>query len=137
MLWVSQASLACINQAAETYHVPAKLIIAVLNTERGKVGMAKKNPNGSHDFGEMQINSSWWPTLNRYGISQHDVQYNPCINIQVGTWILSKNIADGDDLLKSIGDYNSHTVSFNQRYSQLVRIHYTAINEYLKSKEPS
>src|SRR6478609_4211666 len=37
----------CINQAAVTYFVPAKIIIAVLATERGKVGMAKPNSNGT------------------------------------------------------------------------------------------
>ncbi len=120
--------LSCINETAIEYHVPAKLIISILDVERGKVGKVEYNKNGSYDIGPMQINSSWLPTLKRYGITQHELQYNPCTNIKVGAWILSKFIASENDLLKGIGNYNSHTKRYNQAYYQKVRISFTKIH---------
>lgn len=132
-LWISDVPLTCINQAAEQYHIPAKLIIAVLNVERGRVGQAVKNRNGTYDLGPMQINTNWWPKLNQYGISEHQVQYDACTNIQVGAWILSKNVADGDSLLMGVGGYHSHTRSLQMGYSQQVRIRYTQIDKLINN----
>ena len=75
----------------------------------------------------MQINSSWLPTLARYVITQHDLQYDACKNIEVGIWILSRMMANGKDLLSGIGDYHSHTESLNKHYSSMVKINYAKI----------
>lgn len=109
--------LSCINQSASEFHIPSKLIIAVLNTEQGKIGLISKNKNGSVDLGPMQINSRWWPELYRYHITPQDVLYKPCVNIRVGAWILAKSIAEGNDLLGGVGNYNSHTPIYNQAYA--------------------
>jgi hypothetical protein len=68
--------LHCIEEAAVIFHVPEKLIISVLLTERGKMGEISKNRNGSYDIGLMQINSSWLPDLKRYDITESDLKYN-------------------------------------------------------------
>jgi len=107
--------------------LPAKLIISVLSVERGTVGQVVKNKNKTYDIGPMQINSSWLPTLARYGITQHDLQYDACKNIEVGTWILSKMIANGKDLLSGIGNYHSHTANFNKHYGSMVKVNYAKI----------
>lgn len=132
-LFVSDVPLHCINEAAYEYHVPAKLIIAVLNVERGKAGLASRNKNGTYDLGLMQINTSWWPELYRYNITPNRVLYNPCINVQVGTWILGKSIADGQDLLSGIGNYNSHTFAYNKNYAQKIRLTYTNLAQILSN----
>ncbi len=106
-MFVSDIPIKCINDAVHEYHVPAKLIIALLNVEQGKVGMANRNKNGTYDFGPMQINSSWWPKLSQYSITQEEVKNNACVNVKVGAWILSKNIANGENLLVGIGNYHS------------------------------
>ena len=131
MLFVSDVSMACINNAAMEYHLPAKLIVAVLNVERGKVGMAIKNANGTYDLGPMQINTSWWPRFTRMGISTSEVRNNACTNVHVGAWILSKNIADGNDLFNGIGRYHSHTLALNEHYTQQVRLRYTELAQWL------
>jgi soluble lytic murein transglycosylase-like protein len=115
----------CINEAAIEYHVPAKLIISLLNVERGKNGKVEKNKNGTYDIGPMQINSSWLPDLEKHGITRTDIQFNPCINVKVGAWILGKYIAGEDNLLSGIGDYHSHTASNNLGYSQKIRVSFT------------
>lgn len=120
--------LQCINEAAIEFHVPAKLIISVLEIEQGKIGKISKNSNGTYDIGPLQINSIWLPTLKNYGISQEDIQFDACTNIKVGAWILSKAIANQNDLLKGIGDYHSHTYQFNKNYYNTVRVNFTKIN---------
>ncbi|MGL1297150.1 lytic transglycosylase domain-containing protein, partial [Vibrio parahaemolyticus] len=86
---------------------------------------------GTYDYGPMQINSSWWPRFSEMGISKESVGYNACTNVRVGTWILSKNIADGEDLLRGIGSYHSHTLALNQKYTQEVRMRYTELMQLI------
>jgi soluble lytic murein transglycosylase-like protein len=130
---VDGVPLHCINEAAIEYHVPAKLIISILDVERGKIGRIERNKNGSYDIGPMQINSSWLPTLKRYGITRENVLFNPCTNIRIGTWILAQAIAGENDLLTGVGDYNSHTKRYNQNYYYKVKISFTKIHLYLSN----
>jgi hypothetical protein len=127
-LYISDVNLHCLNEAAEIFHVPAKLLISILNTEQGKVGITVKNHNGTYDIGPMQINSSWVPTLKKYGISEYQLKYDSCINIKVGAWIAAKAIASENNLLIGIGDYNSHTQRYNQNYSHKVRVNFTKLH---------
>lgn len=135
-LYISDVPLHCINQAAQTYHIPAKLIIAVLNVEQGKIGTAHKNKNGSVDLGDMQINSSWKPILTQHNITLHDVQYNPCVNVSTAAWILAKSITEGNNLLEGVGNYNSHTPSYNHAYTQKVREKYTVLQFITAKAKP-
>jgi hypothetical protein len=120
--------LHCINEAAIAYHLPAQLMIAILQVERGKVGQIVKNKKGSYDIGPAQINSAWLPTLKAYGITQTQLQFDPCINIKVGAWIAAKAIANENNLLAGIGDYHSHTSQYNHAYSQKIRMHLTRLH---------
>lgn len=131
LFFVSDVPLVCINQAAKQYHVPAQLIIAVLNVERGRIGVVSKNKNGTSDLGPMQINTSWWPRLYEYHITPSEVAYNPCINVSVGAWILAQSIAEGKSLLNGVGDYHSHTLIYNNWYQQKVSENYTMLAKYL------
>jgi soluble lytic murein transglycosylase-like protein len=125
---IMDVPLHCINEAAIQYHLPSKLIISILEVEQGKVGQTVKNSNGTYDIGPMQINSSWLPELKEHGITQHDIQYDGCKNIQVGAWILSKKIARRNDFLVGVGDYNSHTPQYNKKYSFQVRVKFSQIS---------
>ena len=131
-IYHSDVPLHCVNEAAIEFTVPAKLIIAILNVERGKVGQSVRNKNGTYDLGPMQVNTRWLPELKSYSITQYDIQYNPCINVKVGAWILAKAIASDDDFLKGVGNYNSHTSWINKHYSEKVKIYYTRINLILQ-----
>ncbi len=66
-LLIHGVPIECINQAAVTYYVPAKVIISVIATEGGNVGLARQNKNGTYDYGPMQVNSSWLATMKKYG----------------------------------------------------------------------
>lgn len=117
-LLIHDVPIECINQAAITYHVPASIIVSVLRIEGGKNGIASRNKDGTFDYGSMQINSRWLKTLAPYGYTKNDLQYNPCVNVAVGAWILGLSIADGKNLWNGVGNYHSHTTKFNQKYNK-------------------
>ena len=127
----------CINQAAITYFVPAKVILSILLTEAGKVGKVNSNKNGTYDIGPMQINSTWLPILSKYGLTADQVQYNPCINVMVGTWILSEKIANlamsASNYWQGVANYHSLTPALNQNYQNQIRSNFTLINAALNS----
>ena len=76
-------NLSCINDAAVSYHVPARLILAVLEAEHSKTGAVIKNKNGTYDIGLMGINSSWLPELKKHGVTQKDIQFDAfqCVSV--------------------------------------------------------
>jgi soluble lytic murein transglycosylase-like protein len=132
MMPVIDVSLTCVNEAAIQYHVPAKLIIAVMMVEGGRTGqISKRNTNGSYDIGLMQINSAWIPELKKYGVTEDKIKNDACTNIKVGTWIISKKIAHGSSLTSGIGDYHSHTYHYNQIYYAKIKKSFSDLNQFL------
>ncbi len=130
----------CINQAAVTYYVPAQVIISVLNTEGGEVGMAKPNKNGTYDYGPMQINTIWLAKIVPYGYTQQQIQYDPCVNVMVGTWILSSKIAEtlaesNQGYWEGVAGYHSRTPHLNEHYQNKVLTNYKVLSEILSKGE--
>lgn len=131
-LEVHGVPIECINQAAITYHVPAPLILSVLAVENGRIGSASPNRNGTFDYGPMQINSIWLSKIRLYGYTLHQLQYDPCINVNVGTWILSQHIAnDTSSFWRGVGDYHSYTANLNYNYQIKVSEVYRLLASYL------
>lgn len=122
--------LECINHAAETFHVPASIIVSVMKIENGWNGAAIKNKNGTYDLGVMQVNSSWLTKLNKYRITRQDLQSDPCINVHVATWILAKGLAKGEGW-EGVGNYHSATPIHNERYRRKVKNAYENIMQNL------
>ncbi len=121
----------CINRAATTYYIPAKVIISVLATEGGKIGDARLNRNGTYDYGPMQVNSSWLSKIARYGYTQQLLQYDPCVNVMAGTWILSTKMVKANDYWSGVANYHSFTPSLNARYKMKVLSYYQLISKIL------
>lgn len=130
-LIIYDVPIECINLASIRYHVPATLIVSVLFTEGGRVGMAKKNKNGTFDYGPMQVNTIWLKELAKYGIRREDLQYNACINVQVGAWILSQKLAEIGELNYGVGSYNSYSLPQNQKYRNKVVTIYKDLSNFL------
>lgn len=126
--------LECINHAAEMFHVPATIIVAVMKIENGWNGAAIKNKNGTYDLGVMQVNSSWLTQLKTYGITRQSLQFDPCINVHTATWILAKGLAKGEGW-QGVGNYHSATPINNQRYRQKVKLAYKKMQQAIKEKE--
>lgn len=97
---------ACVDSASSRYAVPSALLYAILRKEGGSLGMAKRNRNGSYDYGPAQINSSWEPQLKPFNITSHHLKNSLCTNIQVGAWILKRIMLKTNDWTKSIASYH-------------------------------
>lgn len=120
LLGSMSASAACFDEAAERYRVPVSLLKAISTVESGGNPRARnKNRNGSFDIGHMQINSAWLPTLARYGIDEERL-WEPCINTNIGAWVLSQNIARFGLTWNAVGAYNAATESKRLEYAKKV-----------------
>lgn len=105
---------ACLNAAAQKHDLAPVLLFAIAEQESGfnpkAVNVA--NANRSVDYGLVQVNSGWLPTLARYGIARDDL-FKPCINADVGAWILASNFKRGVSW-DAVGAYNAQ--SPNKRF---------------------
>jgi hypothetical protein len=137
-LLIHDVPIECINEAAVTYFVPAQVIISVIETEGGRVGMANRNSNGTYDYGPMQVNSLWLSKIEPYGYTREQLQHDPCINVFVGTWILSNKIAEtvvkSDGYWKGVAGYHSRTPHLNQRYQAKILTNYEVLSQALSKK---
>jgi soluble lytic murein transglycosylase-like protein len=94
----------CFDKAAERYGVDAKLLIAIAQTESGLNPRAvNRNRDGSADYGLMQINSE---NLKAIELTPIEVM-EPCLNVHVGAWILSKFIHTHGATWRAVGAYNA------------------------------
>lgn len=117
----------CWDSAGAAYGVDPWLLFAIAKVESGFNSNAiNRNKNKSTDFGMMQINDLWLPTLKKYGISTSGL-YDPCTSIHVGAWIVSQNIKRFGYNQDGIGAYNSPSnVVIRRKYAQKV---YSAYHE--------
>lgn len=110
LLTTSSSSWAfCFQQAAQKYNVPEKLLraIAAHESSMNHKAISKKNSDGTYDIGLMQINSWWMPQLYKYGITQNSLLNDPCLNLNVGAWILATNFHTHGKSWNSVGAYNA------------------------------
>lgn len=121
----------CFAKASEHFSVNKSILIAIAKVESNfnPSAIGRSNLNGSYDIGLMQINSSWFSTLGKYGIKNNDL-LNPCTNIYVGAWILSGNIASHGNTWKAIGAYNASTPSKQMAYVKKVMSTTLAMNSH-------
>ena len=110
----------CIYHAANKFEVPYWLIVAILGVEGGWIGLKMDNTNNTYDLGPMQINTIWVPFFEEYGYTQKEIMHDGCLNVMLGTWILSTRLNRYSDLGKAIGAYHSKTPEINLRYQERV-----------------
>lgn len=105
---VISPAIACWDDAAARYGVNPALLYAIAKTESSLNPSAvnRRNANGTYDIGLMQINSSWLPTLARYGITEAQL-YDACTSIHVGAWIMAQNMQRLGNSWDAVGAYNS------------------------------
>jgi len=117
LLIVSQCAHACWEEAADRHRVNPYLLYAIAKTESNLNPLAiNRNKNGSYDVGLMQINSVWFPTLLRHGISEAQL-YQPCVSIHVGAWILAQNMQRLGNSWNAVGAYNAANPVLRERYA--------------------
>ncbi|MDR1546927.1 MAG: lytic transglycosylase domain-containing protein [Deltaproteobacteria bacterium] len=106
----------CLMDSAERFEVPPALLLAVLEVERGQVGAASRNADGSRDLGPMQINALWLPRLAGLGLDEDLVRDHGCLNVAVGAWLLRGHLRRTGDPAQAAADYHSRTPDRGRRY---------------------
>lgn len=112
----------CLQQAANKHGVAYMLLVSIAEQESGfnphavRKPMAAGNSDGSIDYGLMQINSSWLPTLRQYGVTASQL-FQPCVNADVGAWILASNFKRLGVTWNAVGAYNAQTQWKRVRYA--------------------
>lgn len=105
----------CWVGAGMRYQVDPWLLYSIAEQESSLNPLAvNHNHNKSRDVGLMQINSLWFPELEKYGLSERHL-FDPCTNIYIGAWILSKSIQVFGNNWRAVGAYNAGTSKNEQR----------------------
>ncbi|MCF2901844.1 lytic transglycosylase domain-containing protein [Pseudoalteromonas sp. OFAV1] len=112
----------CVKFNSQHFGVPELAIKAILDVEGGKMCTVSKNSNGSYDLGPMQINTIHMSSIKEQypEATIKDIACRPCLNITLGTWILSKRINEVDDIWKGIGNYHSKTPKYHDKYLEKI-----------------
>lgn len=99
----------CWEEASGRYNVPVTLLKAIAEVESSnRARVVAVNTNGTQDYGFMQINDFWLPTLKRYGIGVDELM-DPCTSLNVGAWILAQNIRQMGYGWEAVGAYGAGT----------------------------
>jgi len=110
----------CFEEAGAEYGISPRLLWTICKGESNfNPAAVNYNTNGSYDFGLMQINSSWAPTLRKMGIHWKALA-DPCTNVKVGAWVLAQCIQDYGYTWSAVGCYNSRTPSKRNRYASRI-----------------
>ena len=129
---IKPAGAFCYEEAGSRYRISPRLLHAISKGESNFNPFAvNHNTNGSYDFGLMQINSSWEPTLRQLGIPWNSLA-DPCTNVMVGAWVLSRCIQEYGYSWSAVGCYNSRTPSKRDRYAEKI----ARIVEKEQSRQP-
>lgn len=124
LLSVQPAHADCFAAASQRFSVDAELLRAVARVESSmRADAVGVNRSASRDLGLMQINSSWLPTLARFGITEQQL-FEPCTNIQVGAWILAGAIAQHGATWQAVGAYNAACTQLKGAQCERARARY-------------
>jgi hypothetical protein len=128
------ANAFCYEEAGAMYGIAPNLLWTISKGESNfNPAAINYNSSGSYDFGLMQINSSWAPTLQKMGIPW-EMLADPCTNVKVGAWVLAQCVQDYGYTWAAVGCYNSRTPSKRDRYA--ARIARLMSREAVASQNP-
>ncbi len=115
--YLQQERVECSIQAANHYHIPPLVLLAVAEEEGGKPGQKVRNRNGTLDYGAMQINTVSLAELRRFGIQEKHVLVKGCYPYFLAAWRIAGHLYyDSGDLWQRAANYHSKTPSFNRIY---------------------
>lgn len=96
----------CFEEAARRYgHNP--LILKAMAVVESGMNPAAVNPT-SKAIGVMQIHPQHLPLLSKHGITRERL-FDPCLNINIGAWVLNDMKATFGDTWRAVGGYGAGT----------------------------
>lgn len=108
----------CFDEAGGMYGINPQVLRAIARVESNLNPKAlNRNTNGTYDYGLMQINTIWYPTL---GEDRWNRLADACFNTKTGAWILATCIEKYGYNWKAIGCYNSQTPGKSEAYAKRV-----------------
>lgn len=114
LLTFSNASFAknendlCWEEAGRRYSVDPLLLYSIAQVESNLQPNAFRDNGDTQDYGIMQINSWWLDQLAEYDIDK-DRLFEPCVNINIGAWILNHSFGIYGHSWDAVGAYNAGT----------------------------
>ncbi len=133
---VTRPTVQCFAEASRAFHLPPLVLPALWSNERGAPGQIVSDPNGTADYGPMQINSLWLPMLRPLGITPARLADDGCLNVWVAAALLSRERERaGGNLWRAIGWYHSRTPALARAYRNRLLAHLRGALARLESSE--
>ena len=113
----------CFDTAGQAYQIDPLLLKAIaIHESRLKSNTVLRNTNDTVDVGLMGINSVHLkdPYLIRAGFTTPNDFLDPCTNVMIGAWLLSRKVQKWGMNWTAVGSYHSETPDKNSAYQQRV-----------------
>ena len=108
----------CFEEAGAEYGLSPRLLWAIAKVESGfNPAALNTNTDGSFDYGLMQINSRWYPTLGRERWAHLN---DACFNVRTGAWILARCVKRHGYTWDAVGCYCAKSPEKRARYANRV-----------------
>ncbi len=119
----------CFKEAGLRYQIDPRLLKSIARQESGmnpKAVGVNKNKDGkviSRDYGVMQVNDTHVPRLVKMGVlrTKEDLITNPCLNVQIGAWILATHLQKCGVNWSCLGSYNAGFASTERQEERRMR----------------
>ena len=125
----------CAAKAALNYGIPVDILLAISSIENGEIGKAYKNPDGSYDYGVMQINTIYIKDLkNNYNIEilSDKIMNDVCYAFNVAAFKIKEHLLqDNGEFLQKIANYHSKTLELNRNYQTKIIEHSASWRKFL------
>lgn len=118
----------CFIDAGNRYDIDPNLLKAIAHIE------SRLDPSASNSVGDkglMQINPFWFDKLQHYGITEKLLE-NPCINANVGAWILAQSFSSYGRNWEAVGRYHAGVKNDETTLRRVKRYATDVENAYLQ-----
>lgn len=132
MFNVPEVAKVCAYQAAQKYGVPYGEMLGILHTEGGGYNVIDYDSNGTEDLGWAQINTCHLPYLRQFGITRAVLLTRPCINIDVGAWVLRKSYDVTHNWFAAAEGYNAGVHNLPGGYNYATKV-FAAWHRYARN----
>ena len=116
---IEQERIVCSIIAAQKFHIPADILLAIAEIEGGKPNLEVINVNKTRDIGYMQFNSSYLDELStkyQYDFSEQ-ANKSGCYSFYLAAWRIANHISnDKGSIWQRAANYHSRTDKYNLIY---------------------